>query len=280
MPKIDLLVIDPQWDFCSPTGALPVPGADKDCDRLAAMITRISDRLNDIHVTLDMHHWFDIAHPSFWVSGKDGKTHPAHYTIITEDDVKNGVWKTAVPAYQNRRTMEAHGLDRDGAEEYVHQLAVNNRYKLCIWPPHCLIGSPGANVMPNVWNALNKWEQDHNSAYVDYVTKGSNFWTEHYSAVKAEVVDSKDPTTDYNMRLINTLQEVDMIGISGQALSHCVANTIRDIALKFGAENTKKFVLIEDTSSNVSGFEQLGIDFVKEMTGRGMQISTAAEFLK
>jgi nicotinamidase/pyrazinamidase len=280
MPKIDLLCIDPQWDFCSPTGALPVPGADGDCDRLAAMITRISDRLNDIHVTLDTHHWFDIAHPSFWVSGKDHKTHPNPFTLITEDDLKNDVWKTTVPAYQNRRTMVAHGIERDGAEEYVHQLTIADRYKLCIWPPHCLIGSPGANVMPVVWEALNKWERDHESAFVDYVTKGSNYWTEHYSAVMADVPDPEDPSTQLNTKLISTLQEVDLIGISGQALSHCVANTIRDIANNFGEENIKKFVLIEDTSSNVAGFEQLGIDFVKEMTKRGMQISKAADFMK
>jgi nicotinamidase-related amidase len=279
-PKIDLLIIDPQLDFCSPTGALSVVGADADCDRLAAMIARVSDRLNDIHVTLDTHHWFDIAHPSFWISGKDNKSHPAPFTLITEDDVKNGVWKTTVPAYQNRRTMKAHGMDRDGAEEYVHQLTVNNRYVLCIWPPHCLIGSDGAKVMPVVWNALNKWEQDHDTAFVDYVTKGSNYWTEHYSAIMADVPDPEDPSTQLNTKLIETLQEVDLIGISGEALSHCVASTITDIANNFGEENIKKFVLIEDTSSNVTGFEQLGIDFVKNMKARGMQTAKADDFLR
>ena len=115
--KVDLLIIDPQVDFCDPAVALPVPGADKDCERLATMITRISKRLHDIHVTLDTHHYFDIAHPVFLI-GPDGK-HPAPFTPITNPDVKAGKWRTTIPAFQNRKTMKAAGIDRDGFEEYV-----------------------------------------------------------------------------------------------------------------------------------------------------------------
>ncbi len=31
MTKVDLLIIDPQVDFCDPNGNLAVPGADEDC---------------------------------------------------------------------------------------------------------------------------------------------------------------------------------------------------------------------------------------------------------
>ncbi len=276
--KTDLLVIDPQLDFCDPQkGALYVGGAEKDCERLAAMIRRIGPRLNDIHVTLDTHHYFDIAHPSFWI-GRDGKN-PPPFTTITLDDIKNGIWRTSVPAFLNKRTMKAHGEDREGAEEYIEKLAANKRYQLMIWPPHCLIGSEGASVMPVVWNALHEFEVHHRTAFIDFVTKGSNFWTEHYSAVKAEVVDPEDPSTDLNTHLIETLQSVDLIGISGEALSHCVANTVRDIANNFGEENIKKFVLIEDTSSNVAGCDQLGADFVREMKARGMQVAKSTDFM-
>lgn len=276
--KADLLCIDPQVDFCDPQkGALVVPGADKDCERLATMIKRIGPRLNDIHVTLDTHHYFDIAHPSFWIS-KDGKN-PPPFTTITLESLKNDTWRTAIAAYMNRRTMKAHGDDRDGAEEYVAALAANKRYELMIWPPHCLIGSEGAMVMPNVWEALHEFEVFHKTAWVDYVTKGSNFWTEHYSAVKAEVVDPSDPTTDLNMKLIGMLQNVDLIGISGEALSHCVKSSIEDIANSFGEDNIKKFVLIEDTSSPVTGCEQLGENFVRDMKARGMQTARSTDFM-
>ncbi len=276
MLKVDLLIIDPQVDFCDPAGNLSVPGADEDCRRLAAMINRISDKINEIHVTLDTHHKYHIAHPIFWINSA-GK-HPTPFTTITLEDLKNGTWRTTVPAHQNRASMKAHGKDHTGAEEYVAALAANGRYPLMIWPPHCLIGSAGAAVQPDVFKALDKWEDDH-TGYIDYVTKGSNFMTEHYSAVRADVIDPSDPFTDLNMNLIQTLQDVDFIAISGQALSHCVCNTVTDIANNFGEENIKKFVLIRDTTSPVSGCEGLADTFIKEMTARGMQISTSSDFL-
>jgi len=115
---------------------------------------------------------------------------------------------------------------------------------------------------------------------VDYVTKGSNFWTEHYSAVKADVPDPTDPGTTLNWDLINTLKTADIIALSGEALSHCLANTVRDIADNFGEENISKFVLLEDCSSSVTGFEKMGTDFIKEMVKRGMKVEKSTEFLK
>jgi len=263
--KTDLLVIDPQVDFCDPNGNLFVQGADKDIERLSHMIDRAWKRIDDIHVTLDSHHVIDIAHSIFW-KDSNGK-HPSPFTIITIEDIRNGRWITTNPAFLTRAT------------KYVKELADRGRYQLCIWPSHCLIGSKGATVHPQLFESLCNWERTE-FAMVDYVTKGSNFWTEHYSAVQAEVPDNDDPSTQLNIRLIETLQEADQIGISGQALSHCVANTIRDIANNFGEENIKKFVLLEDTSSPVTGFENLAEHFVNEMVGRGMKISNSIDFLK
>lgn len=261
--KVHVLIIDPQNDFAHQNGSLFVPDADEDAKRLASMIDRIKDKIDDIHVTLDTHHLVDIAHPIYW-RNSEGKN-PNPFTIITEDDLNNGTWATSNPSLM------------DAAKAYVSALAANKRYPLCIWPPHCLIGSWGHNVEENVYGAITRWEEDF--ALIDYVTKGSNYTTEHYSAYKADVQDPNDPSTYPNVDLLKVLKEADIIAISGQALSHCVANTIRDIADEFGEENIKKFVLIEDTCSNVPGFENFGEDFVKEMTGRGMQISNSVDFL-
>ena len=38
MESINLMIIDPQNDFCLKNGSLSVPGADKDMERLAKMI--------------------------------------------------------------------------------------------------------------------------------------------------------------------------------------------------------------------------------------------------
>ncbi len=265
--RVDGLIIDPQVDFCdAQKGSLYVAGADDDTRRLAAMVRRLGNRVDGYHVTLDSHRIVDVAHPIFWKDSA-GK-HPDPFTIINVADLDSGQWTTTNPGFFRR------------TEDYVKKLEAGGRYPLCIWPYHCLIGSAGHNVMPELLAALNDWERE-NLALLDFVTKGSNIFTEHYSAIQADVPDPEDPTTQTNTALIQTLLEADVVFVAGQALSHCVANTVRDIADAFGDDAyVKKLVLITDASSSVGGFEQLGTDFVREMTGRGMRTSTTTDFLR
>lgn len=278
--KIHFLLIDPQNDFCDipaeahPANpmvlgeriapALPVPGAHDDMMRVAAFINRVGNKLHDIHVTLDSHNPLDIAHGTWWRNANGDS--PAPFTVITDDDVRNGVWFSRNPRAQ------AYSL------KYVEALKANGRYLLIIWPEHCLIGSWGHNVHSAVAASLNDWAR-RRMEVVDYVTKGSNAMTEHYSAVQAEVPDSSDPSTMLNSRLIKTLAEADIIPVAGEALSHCVASTLRDIANNFGEENIKKIVLLTDCCSSVAGYEYLGTQFIEEMKLRGMQVSTSTDFL-
>jgi nicotinamidase-related amidase len=133
--------------------------------------------------------------------------------------------------------------------------------------------------MPELREALQQWEQQR-FAMVDYVTKGSNPWTEHYSAVCADVPDPADPGTQINTRFIQTLAEADIVVIAGEAGSHCLANTVRDVADSFGDDATiKRLVLLEDATSPVPGFERLQAEFIREMRGRGMQVTTTRDFL-
>jgi nicotinamidase-related amidase len=264
MSKLHVLIIDPQQDFCDAKGSLFVPGATEDMERLAAMIDRLRGKIDDIHVTMDSHRLLDVAHPLYW---KDSSgNHPDPFTIVTASDVADGAWSTTIPSLQRR------------ALEYVRDLERSGRYPLCVWPPHCLIGSWGHQVMPVILQALHRWEEQ--LALVDFVTKGSNPHTEHYSGVKAEVPDPKDPTTQINTTLCNTLLEADVVAIAGEAGSHCLANTVRDIASEFGDDKyVSKLVLLTDATSPVPSFENLQEDFIKEMTGRGMQLATTTEFL-
>ena len=263
--KVHLVIIDPQVDFCSPQGALYVKGAESDIQRLARMVSRLSTKLDDIHVTLDSHRLIDVAHPIFWKDSA-GRT-PDPFTIITTRDVESGRWTPVLPSMYRRML------------DYVKTLEANGRYPLCIWPPHCLIGSPGHCVMPELQQALLCWEQQR-FAMVDYVTKGSNPWTEHYSAIVADVPDPSDPGTQINTRFIQTLLDADIVAIAGEAGSHCLANTVRDVANNFGDDSyVRRLVLLEDATSPVPGFEAFQTDFVKEMKARGMQISTTRDFL-
>ncbi len=260
----ELLIIDPQVDFCDPAGALFVGGADADMRRLAGMVQRIAPKLGDIHVTLDSHHFVDIAHPIFWRDGAGN--HPAPFSIISVQDVEGGRWLPTQPGASKR------------ALAYVSALAAHGRYPLCIWPPHCLIGSPGHAVVPELFAALQEWEQRFR--VVNYVTKGSNIWTEHYSAIQADVPDPADPSTQINTALIGTLMKADIVAVAGEAGSHCLANTVRDIADNFGDDRlVSKIVLLQDATSPVGGFGAFQDKFLAEMTARGMQLSTTREFL-
>ena len=266
--NIQLLVIDPQHDFCNPNGSLFVPGAVEDMDRLALMVSRLSKKLDDIHITMDSHHLFDIAHPAYWVDS-NGKN-PSPFTIIQASDVKNGSWQPAVPSLFNRSLA------------YLEALKSSGRYDLCIWPVHCRIGTEGHTIVPKLMDAVSDWEMSPGIA--DIVTKGSNPYTEHYSAVQAEVPDPQDQTTQLNTDLIKALMKADQIAIAGEASSHCVCNTVRDIADNFGDDSyIKKLVYLKDASSFVplpgDAGKKMEESFLRDLTARGMKISTTTEWL-
>lgn len=266
MTNIHLVIIDPQFDFCDPSGALFVPGADEDSKRLGSFIDRASREIDDIHVTLDSHQRLHIAHPEFVVDAQGN--HPPPFTVITYDDGKSGKYRAANPKLQGMWLG------------YIKALEDNGRYPYCIWPPHCLIGSPGAAIVDSIREALEDWAL-RRFATVDYVPKGSSWNTEHYSAVQADVPDPRDPSTQVNTRFVSVLEDADMVIWCGQAASHCVLNTYRDVADNFSDQDAvKKMVLLEDCQSPVPGFEQLAEDGVREMENRGMRVTTSDRLLQ
>jgi len=236
-------------------GELYVPGAYESAIRLAAMIKKDGNKFNDIYATLDTHHAYDIAHALFW------KGDPPDFTIMTEDELEKGTWRPVNPN------------EMEYAKQYVSNLASNGRYPLCIWPAHCRIGTYGHNFVDPIKEAFLEWETNV-KGFVECVTKGSNYRTEHYSAVKADVPDPDDPSTYMNDKLIGALDQNDLIVIAGQARSHCVANTVRDVASEFGSDSVKKIVLLEDAMDDVPGFEDLGEAFMDDMLSMGVQIKT------
>lgn len=267
---VSLLLIDPQNDFCDIPDALrlpcapalPVSGAHNDMLRLAAFIERVGRGLTDVHVTLDSHNPFDIAHPAWWLT--ESGENPAPFTVLTSDDLSSGRYRAAVPE------LQAY------SERYVSQLAAGGRYPLIVWPEHCLVGGWGQGVHAAVKGALDTWSRRQLRA-VDYVTKGLNPKTEHYSALRAEVPDGEDEDTLLNSRLMRALSQADLVLVAGEALSHCVANTVRDIVSADG-NIARKLVLLADCSSSVSGFEPLGQAFVSEMAAEGVRVTTSVEF--
>lgn len=268
MQKTELLIIDPQTDFCDPNGSLFVPGADKDMQRLASMINRLGNKINQIRVTLDCHHEVDVAHPVFWVDSEGNNPNP--FTIISAEDVRNGVWRPFLPSIYDKML------------QYVEELENKGNFPLCIWPPHCLIGTPGNNVCPVLADALQNWSRQK-TWNVNYVSKGSNIFTEHYGAIEAEVPDSSDPSTQINTSLIQALMQADTILVAGEAGSHCLKTTVEQVADRFGDDSyISKLVLLTDATSPVIhpdiDLPAIQQQFIDDMMARGMKISTTVDF--
>lgn len=276
--KIHLLAIDPQNDFCDlpeayrpfdpVTGqrqspALPVAGAHADMQRLAQLIRTGGDGITDMTITLDSHHRLDIAHPTYWRTGAGGAVAP--FTPITAAQVRAGEFvprdPTALP-----RTLA-----------YLDQLDAQGRYTLMAWPVHCEIGSWGHNVHADLRAACSAWEE-RQLAVAEVVIKGTNPWTEHYSAVQAEVPDAADPDTQLNRRLIEALDRADLILVAGEAGSHCVKATTEHVVDNL-AGRLDRVVLLTDCMSPVAGFDAQQAAFMADMQGRGVRLARADELL-
>ena len=263
MEGIHLFVIDPQNDFCHPEGALSVPGADADMERLAGFVDRVRARIEAVHVTLDSHRTVDISHPIWFVD--HAGHHPAPFTHITADALARGDWRTSRPEAQERTLA------------YLRALEAGGRYPHVIWPEHCLVGSPGHNVWPSLFEALQRWSAGH--ALVEFVLKGTNPYTEHFSAIRAEVPDPDDPTTLPNAALLKRLAEAGTVVVAGQASSHCVAHSVRDLLDAVGDPGfAGRVVLLEDAMSPVAGFEPYAEAFLADMRERGVRVATTEQF--
>ena len=264
-----LLLIDPQNDFVLPNGSLCVPGAMEDCNRIKSALQKHVQHVDEVFVTLDTHEKYHIAHSMFWTNAS--KEHPKPLTTITLEDVTHRIWFPSNPSHQQ------WGL------EYVKSLSKHNggagdegKFQLTIWPEHCLIGSNGHAVYEPLLMALHEWEVVHNSS-INFIIKGNNAFTEHYSALKAEVVMSEDPRTRLNVELIQRLSQYQKIIIAGQALSHCVNFTVRDLVANIPKNIVERIHVISDGCSPVAGFENVSKQFVQDMKRMGVKFVPSTE---
>ena len=270
MARTQLLIIDPQNDFCDlPAGAggqpaLPVTGAHADMQRLARFIDQAGDTLDAITITLDSHHRLDIAHPGFWQTAEGGAVSP--FTTITASQLREGLY----------RPCDAAALPR--TQTYLDALEAAGRYTLMVWPVHCEIGSWGHNVHTEVRAAYNRWEERRH-AVASKVSKGENPWTEHYSAVQAEVPDEEDAHTRLNRGLIDALDDSDLLFIAGEASSHCVKASTEHIAEHLPGGHLGRIVLLTDCMSPVTGFEAQADGFLAAMQARGLRLMRSTEAL-
>jgi len=286
--KIHLLIIDPQNSFCKVVpqdeqqdrhdGELCVPGAWEDMVRVADMIDRIGDKIDDITITLDSHHRLHIAHPMWWKDRNGNRPNP--FTAVREEKgifIGTEFGPDGTP-HDVGELMTSKPVFHKWTIDYLRSLAANNRYGHMIWPEHCLIGYPGHLVIKPLREALCRWEEK--IGIVNIVTKGSTLWTEHFSAVKAEVVHPKHPETQPNAMLVSDLGEADELLFAGEASSHCGANTMRDLITESADTSfAKKVTLLTDGMSPVPGFEAFETTFLDDMKALGMKMTTTVDYL-
>ena len=276
-----LLIIDAQKDF-HPGGNLAIPTANQDALRIARLIREHGESIDRIVATLDTHQKLHIAHPWFW------EDHPAPFTIISAQDIADRKYNPRASIRLPKSLIDPSVfvdcnkvLDDKGeidvrkyALEYAKRLEERGRFQLCIWPEHCLIGSPGHGLVDVISEALHAWSEQTGRS-VEWILKGQNLLTEMYSALEADVPVSVD--TAFNHDFHQKLLQSEQLIVCGQAMSHCVNYTVRDIVLHWPVDQMSKIVVLTDCASAVPGFEDAALSFQKDMESVGVQLKLSSD---
>ncbi|MFL6549664.1 MAG: cysteine hydrolase [Povalibacter sp.] len=262
-----LLIIDPQNDFCDiPNAALPVSGASQDVLRTAAFLETAGADLEDLIVTLDSHPTVAIERTTFWRTGNGEEV--SAFTEVTEADVRSGQY---VPRNESL-TVEVTA--------YLHALEAGGRYRLMIWPVHCVVGTWGHNIHPNLAAQIARWETSRQRGCFK-VLKGMNPMTEQYSAVRAEVPRDDDPRTHNNRELIERTRPGEgWLFVAGEAASHCVAATLMHLFEQMSVAERSRVAILRDCMSAVSGFEAHAKKFFEQAAGLGARVITHGEAMQ
>ncbi|WP_188207550.1 cysteine hydrolase family protein [Alkalibacillus aidingensis] len=233
--KVLFLGIDIQNDFMD-NGALGVPGAHEDIMNINHFIYQNFDRITHIAVSLDTHYLKQIFHPSWWVD-QNGK-HPEPLTVISLEDVENGKWQ----AIQN----QSESL------QYVKGLEQKGQKQLCIWPYHCIEGTPGA-ALESQFSRMIHFHSFVKGVPIKKIVKGKDLLSEKYGIVKPEF--SPDDQTDYE--LLQYISGFDKVVIGGEAESHCVIESVKQIAEHFSNQRyfTENIYVLTDCMSCIPGYE-------------------------
>ena len=236
--RIAAFGIDCQIGFATPGASLFVPGAVEDTRRTIEWLYRNLDRITDLTFSLDTHCAFQIFHPAFWVDG-EGKN-PPPFTTITASDVKEGRWKAVSRAAESR--------------EYVERLERSGRYVLTVWPYHTLLGGVSHALVPALMEAA-LFHALVRSAPTRFETKGEEAMTENYSVLSPEVRELGGKRIgEFNASLFDHLMRFDRVYLFGQAKSHCVLSTLRDLHDRIRATDPNlmgKIWILEDATSPV-----------------------------
>lgn len=283
-----LLGIDMQRDFAAPGGSLFVAGRDgqgaiDDTIRITRFIYQNLNIIKKIKLTQDTHFLFQIFFAPFWINregnpleehtliqvGKDGNT------LVNTDPVGNLLHEdvTPNPAMAPWLCNGNYAWLKKQVLFYCKELAQKGKYTLYLWPPHCLQGSEGHNIVGVLQEAV----LFHNlcrTAEPQYEIKGGNYLTENYDPAAVEVAERWDGkgliAQKRNPRFFKDLEEADAMVIFGEAASHCVMSMIDGLLNEVLAKNkalVEKLYIMTDCMSAVTVRDASGnmvVDFTDE----------------
>lgn len=235
-PKIHLLIVDMQVDFCHPDGALYVPGAQDDLKRLIRFIDHQSEHISCITCSLDSHLPFQIFHPAWWVN-RAGE-HPAPFTIITCADVIDHKWIAL--------------FEPEWSAEYTLRLSRHTHKELTIWPYHCLIGSAGQSLDAELMSTILRHSFSTNRQPAWWI-KGNIPQTEHYSIIQPEIPVPEQSLNSPDRELFSLFADSEFVFIAGEAKSHCVLETIEDLVERYQGKPDilQRIYVLEDCTSSI-----------------------------
>jgi nicotinamidase-related amidase len=256
--NVHLLLIDVQKDFCFPGGSLYVAGRNgrgalDDSRRIAEFVYRNLALLTHVTTTMDTHFAFQIFFPSFWVD-KDDRPLGAYREITTEELDRGDVRPN--PAVASWLCNGNYAWLLKQVRFYCAELEKAGKYRLYLWPPHCILGSDG-HALAGVLQEARMFHSFVRGAQSWVEVKGGNALTENYSVMRPEVLARFDgqPLAQRNTAFLKTLLTADAVVIAGQASSHCVKSSIEDLLGEIVAQDpalARKVYLLSDCMSAVT----------------------------
>lgn len=288
---MNILIIDAQNDFHE-GGNLGVKGAKADSKRIGTFLKKNKNDINTIFISLDTHTKNHIGFPGFWeIIDNDQSRIDEYTTFYVDHDIILGKYQNKIRQFEpkNKKLLK-------WTKEYIKELPSYGKGNALIWPYHCIEKTYGHKLYEPLKTIIDAYDKNN----VEYHIKGQNEATEMYSIFKAEIPTvnvtklNKDKyyskininisnsslienpeklkevylNTQFNNKLYKSLTKDGLpILICGQALSHCVNWSLRDLVNKLIEDKNKfyvkskillndKVILLVNASSAIKGFEK------------------------
>lgn len=235
--KIAVILVDYQHDFVDPAGTLYVPGSQEDIARFLRWFYMHAHKITSVYASLDTHLPLQIFYNSWWQNPQTG-AHPQPYTVITAEDIVNKAWEPI--------------LEPEWSVQYVHLLQEKARKDLMIWPYHTMEGSLGHMLAAPLSEAI-AWHSAARKTQPTYIEKGRTARTEFYGIFGAEVNDPESSESALNTTLLDAVMQHDKVYIAGEAKSHCVLETERQLVEHYADQLAmlQKLYFLTDCTSSV-----------------------------